>query len=306
MIAEPCWKTRAVQFLIWSSLLPFHKDTRELPWLQTYLCYSDCLGFHCKEDRIESFLRAQIIKHNFSLICLKNVLRLKLTTVLYLLEGIIAFGRGHWSKPVEVVHLTGVPLDGQPLRCSKDIARKREWERERDRESEGERWGATRLRELICQLKVCRTPVKQHPSAFSSGCVVRVQRTKTYWSLLIPPVWYIPIPVTKIVSLCCEIDLVVISTVRIPDKLMDSCCAEMWATFLVYSALFVFFGSWCGHEPKHMFLSKQLLISSTMFVLFLKLLLQLSERRNLSLVWTWHWMPQNSCPGDRESYGRMH
>lgn len=153
MIAEPCWKTLAVQFLIWSSLLPFHKDTRVLPWLQTYLCYSDCLGFHHKEDRIDPFLRAQILKHNFSLICLKNVLRLKLTTVLYLLGGIIAFGRGHWGKPVEFVHLTGVPLDGQPLRCSKETERKRE----------REAWGATRLKELICQLNVCRTPVQQHP-----------------------------------------------------------------------------------------------------------------------------------------------
>lgn len=126
MIAERCWKTLAVQFLIWSSLLPFHKDTRVLPWLQTYLCYSDCLGFHCKDDWIEPFLRAQIIKHNFSLIFLKNVLRLKLTTVLYLPGGIIAFGRGHWGKPVEVVHLTGVPLDGQPLRCSEETERKRE------------------------------------------------------------------------------------------------------------------------------------------------------------------------------------
>lgn len=122
MIAQPCWKTLAVQFLIWSSLLPFHKDTRVLPWLQTYLC----LGFHRKEDRIEPFPRAQIIKHNFSLICLKNVLRLKLTMVLYLLGGIIAFGRGHWGKPVEVVHLTGVPLDRQPLPCSKETERKRE------------------------------------------------------------------------------------------------------------------------------------------------------------------------------------
>lgn len=126
MIAEPRWKTLAVQFLIWSSLLPFHKDTSVLPWLQTYLCYSDCLGFHHKADRIEPFLRAQIIKHNFSLICLKNVLRLKLTTVLYLRGGIIAFGRGHQSKPAEVVHLTGVPLDGQPRRCSKETERKRE------------------------------------------------------------------------------------------------------------------------------------------------------------------------------------
>lgn len=132
MIAEPCWKTLAVQFLIWSSLLPFHKDTRVLPWLQTYLCYSDCLEFHREEDRIEPFLRAQIIKHNFGLICLKNVLRLKLTTVLYLLGGIIAFGRGHWGKPVEVVHLTGVPLDGQPPPCSKETERKMERERERN------------------------------------------------------------------------------------------------------------------------------------------------------------------------------
>lgn len=235
MIAQPCWKTLAVQFLIWSSLLPFHKDTRVLPWLQTYLC----LGFHRKEDRIEPFLRAQIIKHNFSLICLKNVLRLKLTMVLYLLGGIIAFGRGHWGKPVEVVHLTGVPLDRQTLPCSKETERKRE----------REGWGGSRLKELICQLKVCRTSVQQHPSAFSNGCVVRVQRTKTHWSLLIPPVWYIPIPVTKIVSLCCEIAPVVISLLCIPDKLTDSCCAEMRATFLVHSALFVFFGSWCGHWP---------------------------------------------------------
>lgn len=92
MIAQPLWKTLAVQLLIWSSLLPFHKDTRVLPWLQTYLCHLNCLGFHHKDDQIESnsFFRAQIIKHNFSLICLKNVLCLKLT-VLYLLGGIIAF-----------------------------------------------------------------------------------------------------------------------------------------------------------------------------------------------------------------------
>lgn len=126
MIAEPRWKTLAVQFLIWSSLLPFHKDTRVLPWLQTCLCYSDCLGFHRKDGRIEPFHRAQIIKHHFSLICLKNVLRLKLTTVLYLLGGIIALSRGHWGKPVEVLHLTGVPLDGQPLPCSKETGREKE------------------------------------------------------------------------------------------------------------------------------------------------------------------------------------
>lgn len=126
MIAEPRWKTLAVQFLIWSSLLPFHKDTRVLPWLQTCLCYSDWLGFHRKDGRIEPFHRAQIIKHNFSLICLKNVLRLKLTTVLYLLGGIIALSRGHWGKPVEVLHLTGVPLDGQPLPCSKETGREKE------------------------------------------------------------------------------------------------------------------------------------------------------------------------------------
>lgn len=237
MIAEPRWKTLAVQFLIWSSLLPFHKDTRVLPWLQTCLCYSNCLGFHRKDGRIEPFHRSQIIKHNFSLICLKNVLRLKLTTVFYLLGGIIALSRGHWGKPVEVLQLTGVPLDGQPLPCSKETGR----EKERD----GGKMRGSRLKELICQLKVCRTPV-QHPSAFSNGCVVRVQWTKTHWSLLIPPVWYIPIPLTKIVSLCCEIDPLVISSDCIPDKRTDSCCAGTPAALAVYSALWL----WRGHRPR--------------------------------------------------------
>lgn len=126
MIAEPRWKTLAVQFLIWSSLLPFHKDTRVLPWLQTCLCYSDCLGFHRKDGRIEPFHRAQIIKHNFSLICLKNVLRLKLTTVLYL-GGIIAS-----AEATEVSLSRFCTLQVCPWTDSLSLVLKRQGERKRE------------------------------------------------------------------------------------------------------------------------------------------------------------------------------
>jgi len=66
--------------------------------------------------------------------------------VLYLLGGIIAFFEYSRREATEVslsrgLHLTGVPLDGQPPRCSG----------EREREREEEEWWVPE--ESICQLK---------------------------------------------------------------------------------------------------------------------------------------------------------
>lgn len=171
MIAQPHWKTLAVQLLIWSSLLPFHKDTRVLPWLQTYLCHLNCLGFHHKDDQIESnsFFRAQIIKHNFSLICLKNVFCLKLT-VLYLLRGIIAFWEATEVSLSRVCTLQVRPWTDNLLVVLEKEGGKPDWKKS------SASWNFRHWNE-------------QHDSGLSNHLVAKLSSTKRQWSPVIPPVW---------------------------------------------------------------------------------------------------------------------
>lgn len=205
MIARPRWKTLAVQLLIWSSLLPFHKDTRVLPWLQTYLCHLNCLGFHHKDDQIDfnSFLRAEIIKHNFSLICKE--------CPLFEVNSALSSGRNNCllstaGEATEVSLSRVCTLQVCPWTDNLLVVRGRQREGERGGRGRGrgrKRGEAkARLKEFICQLELCRAAARQHCSAFSNHCVAKVEGTKTHWSLVIPPVWYGPIPVIKVLSLC--------------------------------------------------------------------------------------------------------
>lgn len=142
MIAQPHWKTLAVQLLIWSSLLPFHKDTRVLPWLQTYLCHLNCLGFHHKDDQIDfnSFLRAEIIKHNFSLICKE--------CPLFEVNSALSSGRNNCllstaGEATEVSLSRVCTLQVCPWTDNLLVVleRQREGDSGREREREKERWG---------------------------------------------------------------------------------------------------------------------------------------------------------------------
>lgn len=117
------------------------------------------MDFTTKEGQIDSnsFLGAEIIKHNFGPNLLKECPLFEVDSALSSRGGnnclLSTAGEATEVKPVEGLHLTGVPLDRQPPPCSQ----------ERERESErgdggwgaaGGRGGGGRLKEFICQLKL--------------------------------------------------------------------------------------------------------------------------------------------------------